>query len=134
MIVDRLQVAVLLISKKFVYGSAILLGIFALTLDPMIFSAAAVIVIGAIATAAVTIINALGTVKRELMVKQAELLSQGAVIAGHVDGMTTAAMAKRQAMEDEITSLHEQIARLQKTADLLAQARVTVDTATAVPS
>jgi hypothetical protein len=122
--IDRIQVAVLLLSKKVVYGSAIMLGLLALTIDPMVFSAAATIVIAAIAAAAVTIINALGSVKKELMAKQAELLSQGAVIAGHVDGMNTAAVAKRTADEDTISGLRRQLADSEKRAALLAQSKV----------
>ena len=138
MVIDRVQVAVLILSKKVVIGEAVLLGVFALAtpliVDPMIFAAAAVLVIGAIATAAVTIINALSSMKRDLLTKQTELLAQGSVIKGSVDGITSAREAKLSGMEVEIASLHLKIARLQSTADLLAQARATVDTATAVPA
>ena len=136
--INHTHVAAIVLSKKVVIGEAVMLGVVAiatpLIVDPMVFAAASVLIISAIAAAAVTIINALSAMKRDLLTKQAEILSQGAVIKGHVDGMTTAGEAKRTAMEDEIMSLHAQIARLQSTADLLAQARVTVDTATAVPA
>jgi hypothetical protein len=111
----------------------------------MIFAAAAVLIISAIAAAAVTIINAIAKMKLDLAASteaaKQELLAKQAAMAAVVDGVkhatdgiSTAAAAKRTAMEDEISSLHAQIARLQTTADLLAQARVTVDTATAVPA
>jgi len=125
------NIALVILTKKFIFTSTAGLGVLALTVDPMIFATAAVLVIGAIATAAGVVIKALSSAKIELLEKQAELFSQGKVTQGHVDGMTTAAAAKRTADEDTIISLKQQLAEAQKVAALLAQAKTNLDIAAA---
>ena len=99
------------------------------TVDPMLFSAAAVVVIGSIATATVTIIGALSKMR-------VDIIAKSDVIAGHVDGMASAAAAKRTADDDTIASLRHQLADAERRASLLAQARAneTIIAAGAMPA
>lgn len=128
------HVALVILSKKFVYGSALALGIVAMTVDPTIFAAAVVTVITAVSGAAVIIINAVANAKKDLLAQQQVIIAKADVIQGHVDGMTTAAEAKRTADEDTILSLRQQLSDSEGRARMLAQAKTNVDIATAVPS
>ncbi len=144
--IDRIQVAVLLFSKKLIWiSSAMLFAFIALMVDPNAIGVAVVAVIGALGGAVVLVINALAKMridlaaateaaKQELLAKQHDIQATVEVVRHATDGMNTAPQAKHAADEDMIAELRAQIVCLLSTADLLAQARVTVDTATAVSS
>jgi len=104
----------------------------AVAVDPTILAAAVVTIITALTGSVVIIINALSGAKKELLAVSERVSSQAAVIQGHVDGMTTAAAAKRTADEDTITSLRDQLVKSENRAASLAQA--TAATAAVVAS
>ena len=92
------------------------LGVVALSFQPIDVTSS-IVAIGMLCTALGTLYTAIHTAR----------------IGGHVDGLATAAAAKRTADEDTIISLKQQLADSDKRAALLAQARTNVDIATAVP-
>jgi hypothetical protein len=122
-----------ILSKKFIALSSLALGVIALAVDPTAFAAAAVLVIGAIGGAAVLVINALGKMKTDILEKQALMDAKVDVVSGHVDGINTAAAAKRTADEGTITALRKQLSDSETRASMLAQSKATTDSAAAVP-
>lgn len=113
----------LLAAQKVKLGGAILGSlVFALIVDPTVIAAAVVTVVTALTGSVVIIINALGNAKKELLVQTARVSAQADVITAHVNGMTTAAAAKRTADDETITSLRQQLAKAEERAVLLAQA------------
>lgn len=93
--------------------------------DPMQIAAATAFVIGAIATAAVTIIRALGEVRHEQRsnaVRVDSIAKDTEAIKGHVNSEKTAADGRLAAKEQEIQLLREMLADKKVTAALLAQA------------
>lgn len=92
--------------------------------DPTIIATALVTIITALTGSVVVIIGALSRAKRELLDAQAEASARLQAIEHHVNGMQTAAMAKRTSDEEVILLLRAQIADQQKTAELLAQAAI----------
>lgn len=89
-------------------------------IDPMMFAAAATIIIGAIATAAVTIINAINSGKKELLQRQAEILHKADKIEGHVNGISTRAADKHDEDTRTILSLKRQLIESEARAVTLA--------------
>ncbi len=122
MILDRLQVAVLSspvtkpVLLSAVSGVTGTLGTVALVFQPIDLSTM-LIALGMLLTAIGTLYTALHTSK----------------IEGHVDGLASAAAAKRTADEHTIQGLKQQLADAEQRAALLAQAATAVAITAALP-
>ena len=79
----------------------------------MVIAAATVVVIGAITTGVVTVLGAFAKMKVEVLSKVAAVDVKADQIAQSVNGTASAAVVHRTALEDKITSLHEQLLALQ---------------------
>jgi hypothetical protein len=80
-----------------------------MTIDPMAAAAAIVVVIGAFSASMVTVVNAVGNVKKELITVQ----RQNGQIHELVNGSSVKAAEKLTALEQQIASLHKQLEQLQ---------------------
>ena len=139
MMIDRIQVAVLVLSKKFVVGSALMLGVVAMTVDPAAFSLAAIGVIGAIGGAAVLVINAIAKMKidlaaateaarQEMFEKQKNIQATVDTVKSATDGLTATAVANRTADANTIAALRDQLRQSEERATRLAQAAASATT------
>ena len=133
MMIDRIQVAVLVLSKKFVVGSALMLSVVAMTVDPAAFSLAAIGVITAIGGAAVLVINAIAKMKldlatatevarQEMFEKQKNIQATVDTVKSATDGLTATAVANRTADANTIAELRDQLSKSEERATRLAQA------------
>jgi len=91
--------------------------------DPMILAAAAVLIIGALATGVVSIITALSKMKGELLTKVATVSDKAVEIHDLVNGNAHEAAKRLAALEAQIAQLHERLAASQEQRATEAQAR-----------
>lgn len=82
--------------------------------DPMVIAAAAVVIIGAMSTATVAVIAALGRMKRDLIAGQLKVETKADEIHTLVNGGATLAAQKLAALEGQIVALNMALATTQQ--------------------